>query len=70
MESLMNQLTRGRREDEAFDRNVSDVSDDDNLSAKEIDIYDAVIPAKHATSPTSKAMDASKRRRVQNRKLR
>ena len=33
MESLMHQLTRGR-EDSTLERNVSDVSDDENLSAK------------------------------------
>lgn len=70
MESLMNQLTRGRREEDAFDRNVSDVSDDDNLSAKEIDIYDTAVVTKHAMSPTSKTTDPAKRRRLQTRKIR
>lgn len=69
METLMHQLTRGR-EDSTLDRNVSDVSDDENLSAKEIDIYDTVTLGKHTLSPNSKNPDGAKKRRLQNRKIR
>jgi hypothetical protein len=70
MESLMHQLTRGRAEENTFEKNISDVSDDDNLSAKEIDIYDSVPTSKHLLSPTSKTMDATRKRRMQTRKIR
>lgn len=69
METLMHQLTRGR-EDSTLERNVSDVSDDENLSTKEIDIYDTVTLNKHALSPNSKNTDGTKKRRLQNRKIR
>ena len=69
METLMHQLTRGR-EDSTLERNVSDVSDDENLSAKEIDIYDTVILGKHTISPNSKNPEGAKKRRLQSRKIR
>lgn len=69
METLMHQLTRGR-EDQTLERNVSDVSDDENLSAKEIDIYDTVTLGKHTLSPNSKNQEGAKKRRLQSRKIR